>query len=216
MPVKVSVDLWGTLIKSSPYFVNAKSNLIRRFLNGHLTDFEIERIYRITKLQLNEVIEVTGWQPSQDAIFQLLLCNLSKRKEIAFPWIGEFMHKYQELALNFKPKLYDDNTFRALDLLSEKCELVLSSNTMFVEGATLKKILEEMGLAEYFTKMLFSSEVGFSKPHRSMYDGSDYHIGDNTLTDYIGAAHAGSKGILINNHDKQTLHDAYYIITQNG
>lgn len=215
MSVKVTLDLWGTLLKSSPYFVQAKYNLTRKFVKTPLTDNEIGNAHAQTKLQLNKIIEVTGWQPTQDAIFQMFFYHLGETNGgiPTLPWLGDFMYQYQELAMKFKPKLYDDNTFRALELLHAEFDLVLSSNTMFLDGKTLEKVLNEKGILEYFKKTLFSSETGFSKPNRIMYDGSDFHIGDNIITDGVGANAAGSQGIIVNSNNR-TLHDAYNLIIQ--
>lgn len=209
----VSVDLWGTLIKSSPKFVDAKVALTKKYFKS-LNENYILECFKQTKNQLNNIIENTGWQPSEEVIFKLLFTKLNSGYE-DFTFIKDFIDDYQKLAIQITPSLYSQDTSKYLKLLSQENLLQLSSNTMLINGNSLEKVLEKLELIEYFDRLYFSDRVGFSKPNFIMYGNSDFHIGDNILTDGIGAEIANSIPIIINSN-KQTIKDAFNIIIQRG
>ena len=79
------------------------------------------------------------------------------------------------------------------------------SNTAFIKGKVLRKILEHYDLAEYLKFQIYSDEVGFSKPNTEIFklvfdEVNKYkkiekkdvlHIGDNSIADYNGALKFG-------------------------
>lgn len=207
----VSVDLWGTLIRSSPEFVNAKVALTNKYFKNISSDFILE-CFKQTKNQLNNIIENTGWQPKEREIFTLLLTKLNQGYG-KFDFLEDFIEDYQNLSKKIKPQLYSDETKKYLGLLSKSNALNLSSNTMMINGNSLKFILDKLEISQYFTKLLFSDQLGYSKPSPIMYGNSNFHIGDNSVTDGVGAEIAKSRSIIINS-TKITIKDAYYIITQ--
>ena len=111
------------------------------------------------------------------------------------------------------PEIYCGETLKYLHEIFRASNIIVSSNTMFITGDTLKKCIAKTGMAKSIDDYRFSDEVGYSKPHGSMFANSDFHIGDNPLTDYVGARKCGSQPIIINSNDK-TLKDAYDIITE--
>lgn len=206
----ISIDLWGTLIKSSPSFVDAKVALTKQYFPGE-TEF-ILKCYSETKKQLNDLIEHTGFQPSAELMFTLLFSKLSGNYSKT-DFLYAFAQEYQHLAIKLTPQLYSEETLEYVTKLSKLGNLYLSSNTMLIKGRTLETILQKLGLASKFSQFYFSDQVGHSKPHKAMYGYSNWHIGDNTLTDDIGAFCVGSKPIIINSNSK-TIKDAYNIIAQ--
>jgi len=88
--------------------------------------------------------------------------------------------------------------------------LILSSNTVFIQGKTLKGFIQNLGIDFYFDQFNFSDELKVAKPNKLMYSNSNFHIGDNHNTDYVGAKQAGCTPILINsNFNFNTIKDAY-------
>ena len=73
-------------------------------------------------------------------------------------------------------------------------------------GTGLRKILAKYGLKDYFQGFAFSDEVGYSKPHRAMFESACaqmgveldeiVHIGDRDHNDIKGPHALGAKGIL--------------------
>jgi len=123
----------------------------------------------------------------------------------------DIINEYQKLVLKFPPLIYSDETNTYIQKLAENNELVLSSNTLFITGETLKTILNDFGWP--FSNMLFSDVIGVSKPNKKMYMNSSYHIGDNEITDGVGPDLIGTKYIIINSNNK-TIKDAYNIISK--
>ncbi len=210
--MKISIDCWGTLIKSSPDFVRAKNQMIKKLFD--VKQEWIDACFDLTKKQLNNIIEVTGWQPEQDIAFRLLLTKLAGRIVDASE-IDGFKQEYQMLAMHNSPQIFSEETIEYVKKLKELGDLYISSNTIFVKGFVLKKTLEDHDILKCFKGFAFSNEMKFSKPHKLMYCGSNFHIGDNETTDGEGAFLAGSQPIIINSNNK-TIKDAYDFIKQNG
>ena len=206
----VSIDLWGTLIKSNPEFVVEKRKLIKKYVD--ISDEEIDNAYKRAKEKLNAVIEVTGWQPSLDIMHRVLGFELSYTIDSVYP-VYPWHYHYQALAVEYPPLIYSDETIEVLDNLARKANLYLSSNTIFIEGSTLADSLNnKYNLFKDFDILFFSDQIGYSKPHPRMFT-SDFHIGDNPITDGWGATKAHSKPIIINSNNL-TIKDAYDIIVQ--
>ena len=94
----------------------------------------------------------------------------------------------------------------ALDQLRERgIRMGIVSNT-FVPGKTLDRHLQEVGLLEYFPVRIYSSEVGFRKPNRRIFElalqqldvGPEQclFVGDLVKTDMVGARRAGMTTVL--------------------
>ena len=85
------------------------------------------------------------------------------------------------------------------------------SNTGFIKGYTLRKIITDYELEQYFSFQIYSDEVGFSKPNyktfQLVYDQINsskkitkkevLHIGDNSVADYDGAIKFGFSAHLL-------------------
>lgn len=87
------------------------------------------------------------------------------------------------------------------------------SDTGFTTVDTIRKVLQDYSIVEYFEYGLFSEIVGFNKPNKSMYlpiinneygiDSSKIvHIGDQYDTDVVIAKSVNVNSIFLNN-DKQ-------------
>lgn len=210
MSLVISIDLWGTLIKSSPLFVEAKIALTKKYFPK--PQEHILWSYDIVKKQLNCIIEDSGMQPSEITIFNLLFTKINGGYD-SFTFLTKFIHEYQGLAVEFAPEIYSEETVEYLFKLSQIGKLYLSSNTLFINGSSLKKILDKNKMSYLFEKFYFSDEIGVSKPDKRMFGNSDFHIGDNPLTDWVGADTARSIPFIINSNTK-TIKDAYDFIVQ--
>lgn len=210
--MRVSIDCWGTILKSSPTFTQEKINLVKKYFPDIDNSF-ILSCFESTKKVFNDVIENSGgMQPPIKSIFRYLLSKFN-RGYSEFYFISSFINEYQKLALQSSPILYSEETITWIKKLSLDHKLLLSSNTMFIKGKTIQEILYKNGIGDYFDKFIFSDGERLAKPHIHMYLNSNYHIGDNPLTDGIGAENAGSIPIIINSTDL-TIKDAYYIISK--
>jgi putative hydrolase of the HAD superfamily len=195
----ISIDLWGTLIKPSPSFKEAKYKLVQSYFR-HWDIKDIEGRFSTIKRVADNKVESTGWQPKINWLWSGILLDIIFTSKLQRETIlSELKKNYANLAIEDSPSLYADYTKDVLEEMSSRYQLVLSSNTLFLEGWVLKRILDKLDISKYFTKMNFSDELGVAKPNKLMYSDSKYHIGDNPITDGDGAWNAGSYPILINN-----------------
>lgn len=218
--MRISIDCWGTLIKSSPTFSQKKIELVKKYfpefcVEGISDCFDdlIASHFLITKKVFNDVIENSGgFQPSIEYIFTYLLTQINGGYS-KLNFLEDFIHDYQKLAITDHPIPYSEYTIHYIEKLSREADLIISSNTMLISGNTLITCLDRIGLIKFFQDAKFSNMMRVAKPHKSMYSDSNYHIGDNPITDGIGATHAGSTPIIINSTDL-TIKDAYDVIVQ--
>lgn len=210
----ITIDCWGTLLKASSTFKNTKVELVKEYFPSLKDNTEhIQKCFNDTKKLFNDVIENSGGcQPTIEQVFTYLFSKLNFGY-YKFDFINEFIEKYQMLAFTDGPTIYSEETLEYIEKLSKNAKLVVSSNTMFICGDVLLDFLSRTGLAKFFKETLFSDQLQVAKPHKKMYYNSQFHIGDNELTDVIGANNAGSCGILINSN-KKSIKDAYNFIIQ--
>jgi len=220
----VSFDLWGTLIKGSPTFGNVKHYLIQKHFpeldlptkNQVLGDFYVKNQWAATKYRLNELVEQTGFQPTQKFMLSVLLSQINGQKFVDFTKIKQqaFFNDYFMLCKQHLPEVYSEDTIPVLNqIIADGHELIVTSNTMFLPGPRLLRILEDdLGFPKM--KYRFSDIYQCSKPTPAIFKDIDFHFGDNAITDLKGSIDAGCKSILINSNDK-TIKDAYNFIVQN-
>lgn len=89
-------------------------------------------------------------------------------------------------------------------LTGEGYQLGIVSNT-FVPGFVLDRHLRELGLLKFFPTRVYSSDVGYRKPHRQIFRqalhaagapaGETMFIGDLLETDVRGARRAGMRSV---------------------
>ena len=104
----------------------------------------------------------------------------------------------------------------ALAALSARVPLVLISDTAFSPGRVLRRVLEAHGVARHFRGMMFSDEIGVSKPHPRIFEraleaaGAEpahaVHIGDIERTDIAGAKAMGMRAILFRGDESGRYH----------
>lgn len=128
-------------------------------------------------------------------------------------------NEMETLLFNYMPVVYSDETLHSLDKIRQgtNCSFNISSNTAFVKGKTLRKVLTSLGLAPFFDFQIYSDEIGISKPDHQFFklllEGvrkissnknialtDIVHVGDNPIADIAGALSAGIRGFQINSN----------------
>lgn len=217
-----SFDLWLTLIKSNPDF---KTERAKRFharynpLNKSLQ--EVATIFRQVDLMVNSINEKTGKNIDAEEMYLMVISILNNYDPVFSSIdIDELYLEMEALLFDYLPHIYCEDTKELLTALkaSGVSTLSLLSNTGFIKGATLRKVLKKLELEQYFDFQLYSDEVRLSKPNliffQLMLDSIDrekhlelalseiVHVGDNPIADAYGAAQLGIHSVLINSNDK--------------
>jgi FMN phosphatase YigB (HAD superfamily) len=105
--MRISIDCWGTLLKSSPAFTEEKIKLTNEYFPS-MSESRIINSFSKTKHVFNEVIEFSGgMQPNQRQIFSYLLSMINNRYA-EFPFIEEYIQRYQSLAILYPPVWYSE------------------------------------------------------------------------------------------------------------
>lgn len=123
--------------------------------------------------------------------------------------------KLEEVILDNPPHLYDEDTMDVLlELRDRKISMNILSNTGFIEGRTIDKILEILGIDDLFDFKLYSDEMKQSKPSRNCFDkipatlniprNNILHIGDDPMTDG-GALQADIRYLQINTNSNSII-----------
>lgn len=212
-----SFDLWLTLIKSNPEFKSKRDNLFRDFFSIEQSVEKVSETIRSHDKVCNKINDKTGIHIETNQIYYFILNELGKDiNEIEFEKLEEFYLETESLFMNFRPDLiYSNIDILFSELISEGKTISVLSNTAFIKGQTIRKILSYYKLEDFFSFQLYSDEIGYAKPspkafnvltenafsiHSKKLSKQDIvHIGDNEKADYEGAMNAGIQSILIKN-----------------
>jgi len=208
-----SFDLWLTIIKSNPDFKAKRDTLFRDFFSIDKDIDEVRKVIRKYDVLFNRISEKTGNHIEREEVFLLMLDALGKDIEtVDDNQLKQFFQQVDELFLNNRPVLLWENIEELLIKIKEKNKTAsILSNTAFIHGDSLRKVLEHLGLADYFSFMIFSDEVKASKPNLRVFEimfdkVNDFrtlekkeilHIGDNKTADYDGAKTFGVNSKLV-------------------
>ncbi|MGF6929200.1 FMN phosphatase YigB (HAD superfamily) [Chitinophaga sp. W2I13] len=162
----------------------------------------------------------------QAVILMRKKCNLMVISEIndddnAFGSI-DLAGLYEEmdaLVLKHLPVIYCSETVKTLRRIKASSDSTISllSNTAFIKGSTLRRVLQELELEHFFDFQLYSDETGMSKPNEKMFRlmlenvaivrndtaiplSNIIHIGDNVKADINGAQVTGIRTLLVNSN----------------
>ena len=218
-----SFDLWLTLIKSNPGFKAERTKIFHRDFNpSNKSIEEVAKVFRQVDLMCNAVNENTGKNIDSDEMY-LMVISLINDNQLNVKDIDtdKLYMDMETLLFNYLPVLYSPVTIEVLDHLKNKSggTFSLLSNTGFIKGVTLKKVLSELTIDQYFDFQLYSDEAGMSKPNPAFFElmlqnikrvnhpkqinlNSIIHVGDNPVTDVEGANAAGIKSMLINSNNR--------------
>ena len=166
----VSFDLWMTLIRSHPEFKKKRAELFCRFFS--VADLAgAESAIRKTDLVVNHINETTGGNIDALEMYLLALHQLNDSWKSVTPDCLERFYSGTELLFeNYAPLPVDDSVTDGLKMMQDKgLSMNILSNTGFIKGKMLRKALDKMDWAHYFSFSIFSDETGHSKPHTAMF-----------------------------------------------
>lgn len=210
MITNISFDLWLTLIRSHPQFKLKRAEMIADSCNANgLKAEQIDIIIRNMDKVFDRYNEKSGKKIPASLMYQKVLSEINKgKREINVEEAKEVERQANSLFIEYSPQFLNDDIPCILDDLKNDGKILnLASNTGFVEGVTLRKVLIKSNILKYFSFCIFSDEVQTSKPSATFFQeiynqanvskNKILHIGDNKKTDYQGALDFGFSALLI-------------------
>jgi len=210
----ISFDLWLTLIKSNPEFKGRRNLLFKDFFQINAPIEDVTQVIRYYDVLCNNMNEKTGLNINTYEIYYLILNRLNVDiSEVTITQLDEFYQETESLFFAYKPHLMYPNVHRLFEeVKSENKTMNILSNTGFIKGKTLRKLITDYGFESHFDFQIYSDEVGFSKPNfkifklvedqininRNLKQREVVHVGDNIIADYNGAKSYGFDAILLN------------------
>lgn len=215
-----SFDLWLTLIRSNPAFKLERSKVFYEKYNFSKKSFEeVATIFRQVDLMCNSMNEQTGKNIDADEMY-LMVISMINNFDISLSSVDikALEQEMEDLLFKYLPLVYCGETKHLLEKLkaADQSTVSLLSNTGFIRGASLRKVLYELELSQYLDFQLYSDEENMSKPNlqffQLMLDRIDrkkhnelelhevVHIGDNPIADIQGAKSLGIHSVLINSN----------------
>lgn len=219
-----SFDLWFTLIKSNPIFKKQRALYFFENYNSNNESLEfVEKVFRNVDLMCNAINEKTGGNIDSEEMYLMVLHQInSSNFHFNTLDLDLLLHQMENLFFQYAPVLFDDDTSNVLKTLKSNpnTSLNILSNTAFIKGATLQKLLEHLNIAQYFDFQIYSDQVGVSKPNGIIFDhllqkitdnnlllikNQIMHVGDNEIADIQGAKNAGLQTFLLNSNHKSII-----------
>lgn len=221
-----SFDLWLTLIKSNPAFKTERTKYFHAHYNSRKkTIEEVALVFRQVDLMVNAINEKTGKNIDADEMYLMVISIINDYStEFQSVDLEGLYLEMESLLLNNMPLLYNESSLTVLSELKSTglSTLNILSNTGFIKGKTLRKVLEHLKLNEFLDFQLYSDELRLSKPNpkffQVMLDTIDrvkhpeiglheiIHVGDNPVADVKGAKAMGIQTLLINSNDLLISH----------
>ncbi|WP_369614945.1 HAD family hydrolase [Flavobacterium sp. CFS9] len=203
----ISFDLWLTLIKSNPEFKKKRNLLFKNFFEVDCTIDKVNEVVRYYDVLCNNINEKTGLNIDTYEIYYLILSALEVDiNEFDTSKLSQFYEETDSLFMNYKPELIFPDTKKLFqEITNEDKTINILSNTAFIKGRTLRKLLAYYELTDFFKFQIYSDEVGFSKPNNEIFQlvfdeintfkstekKQILHVGDNSVADYNGAINFG-------------------------
>lgn len=204
----MSLDLWGTVLKSNPKFRLERAFFIQSKykLNSSLDDIDLT--FKKTANLFNNIESKGGKFHSTMEKLNAAYVNLGLTA-----YDKNDTKVLDNIFLDNLPYTYDSSTIETIQRLKRRI-LTLStiSNTGYADGYLMREALKRLHLDKYFDYMIFSDEIGTCKPNREVFDQwaslvstkdvvdprCFLHVGDDRDCDYEGPKKLGMDSFLIN------------------
>lgn len=181
--------------------------MFRDFFEIDATIEKVSEVIRYYDVLCNNINEKTGLNINTYEIYYLILNALEVDiNKYGTDKLSQFYDETERLFMEYKPVLMFSNIKTLFhEITQENKSINILSNTAFIKGRTLRKLLAYYELTDYFKFQIYSDEVGFSKPNNEIFQlvfdevnafkktekKEILHIGDNSIADYNGALKYG-------------------------
>jgi FMN hydrolase / 5-amino-6-(5-phospho-D-ribitylamino)uracil phosphatase len=204
----LTIDFWNTLVDSSNGALRreARNLSVRRVYDALQRDWDEHAVNEAFRVAY-ETFE-RHWYGEQR--------TLSADETVAILWeqldLAPSRELHQHVVRSVELSILDGmpallpGAGDALRRFAQTRSLALISDTAMSPGSVLRSVLEQHGVADLFSAMVFSDETGVSKPHPLAFETAlsqlgvspeeAAHIGDIERTDIVGAHAAGMRSIL--------------------
>lgn len=208
-----SFDFWNTIAFSNIEFKKKRTELILDSINNNVSNINITECFE----------KIGAWYNIQQESNMEIISSFNLLKKVIHvlnPQVNEVdlikLHNgIDSLFLKYPPYLVNNlNTIiNNIQDLGKTCSI--TSNTAFISGKIIREFLHNVQILNKFSFVLFSNELGFSKPSYKMFDylflkaknihpklkkSEIIHIGDNEISDNNGAINFGIKSYPIKEH----------------
>ncbi|MDB9931338.1 HAD-IA family hydrolase [Flavobacteriales bacterium] len=157
----------------------------------------------------NQINESVGFNVDTKEMYLMILYLLNENSiDYSKINIGQLFKEMENLVLSYPPLILNEKVIPILQTLKEKNKTIsLLSNTGFIEGKTIEKILNNLHLKKYFNFEIYSDQLNLSKPNKKLFNivynniselycesikaKEIMHIGDNPIADIQGAQNYG-------------------------
>jgi HAD superfamily hydrolase (TIGR01549 family) len=207
----ISLDLFETLVHFEANKFDSRSTLVKALKSvENIPDIPFETVYG----QYHQIVREKMRDHSSEEEFRndKVLLDIwkthnvsitSELEKLAFSVMTSYFSEVSHLVQPF-PGVHDTLQF----LIDQNMQLVLVSNHSWSQNGW--EIVELYNLKEYFTKVVFSADVGYKKPSSEIFEVMNQafpdldaneilHVGDDIQADVFGALKYGLKAIWIKN-----------------
>jgi len=204
----VTFDLWNTIISDKDYLDRRVKCLTTNLsgLNILRTYNEVVEAYIASHKYVHKIWRRENYRYlSADERLKHILEGLSA--ELSEDLRMRILKEFEESVI-VDPPLLIEGVKDTLELLHQKYDMGIISDTGITPGRVLRKILRGHQILRFFEVTVFSDEIGYNKPHRIMFEtaltdlkakpSEAIHTGDLLQTDIAGAKAIGMKTVWFN------------------
>lgn len=203
----ITFDFWNTLFKESNPQVSSRLRItsIQEFMAEHGRTVEAEQIkhglHRCWEKARDEQL-VDGLDSGPEGQVDMLAQIMD------WPQGPDFLKGLYDVytgVLSEVPPVLNDGAAEVLEYLASRYKIALICNTGATPGIILRDFMKSNMIFDYFEVVVFSDEVKWAKPNPEIFrhtlglmgGRSDraVHIGDDPITDVIGARRSGMKSV---------------------
>ncbi len=204
----ISLDLWDTLITDGHTMERERDEKRADFI---LKELKLPETCKEKIMNFFAELIASFKCPAEKNEWAILpetqLKYLFKQLGVSVPdeKFEKILKVYTEEALDKPPHLIESDVRETLAKFKEKYSLSLISNTGRTPGRVLRKLLNGVGILEFFDVLTFSDEVHLRKPGAQIFlltcervgvkCEEAVHIGDSITIDFLGARDAEMKPI---------------------
>ena len=212
----ITFDLWDTLVydnsdepKRQALGLQSKHDerrdLLWKALNteDNISKEDATLAYNVSEAAFNNAWKKHSITWSVEERIDIILHAIGKNMPESIK--GQLIRDLGEMEVNIPPD-FIEGVHDALDILTTNYKLAIVSDAIVTPGLGLREVLRKNELLNFFSGFAFSDEVGYSKPHASMFESAAaqlgisvnemIHIGDRDHNDIKGPQAIGMKAIL--------------------